>query len=89
MDRGGGGEESFSRWKALLVLEWIALLIGAVMPITPSKTGGKVSLSSALFGEPSYWREALIWFLITNVMLALFLGMAWFVTWWERVRGSQ
>lgn len=82
-DQAGHGDESLSRWKALLVLEWIALLIGAAMPITPGKTGGKVSLSSWLFGEPSYWREALIWFVLTNAMLALILGIAFFLTWRE------
>ncbi len=51
-------EEKLPLWKAALGIEFIALLIGLAMPITPTKTGRKtVSLAAWLFGEPSYLME--------------------------------
>ena len=47
------------------------------MPITPTKTGRKtVSLAGWLFGEPSYLMDALIWFVITNIMIGMLLLVA-------------
>ncbi len=70
-------EEKLPLWKAALGIEFIALLIGLAMPITPTKTGRKtVSLAAWLFGEPSYLMDALIWFVITNIMIGILLLVA-------------
>jgi hypothetical protein len=69
-------EDQFPRWKLALVIESIPVMIGLVMPITPSKTGSKFSPAAWLFGEASYWMDALIWIVITNIMLGILLVIA-------------
>lgn len=69
-------QEELTLWKAVLGIEFIALLIGLAMPITPSKTGRKFSVAEWLFGQASYWIDALIWFVNTNIMIGILLIIA-------------
>ncbi len=63
-------------WKIVLMLEGVALLIGLAMPITPSKTGGDFSLADWFFEDPSYLQEVLVYFLFTNLVLAVLVLIA-------------
>lgn len=58
------------------MLEGVALLIGLAMPITPSKTGGDFSLADWFFEDPSYLQEVLVYFLFTNLVLAVLVLIA-------------
>ncbi|MEZ5584778.1 MAG: hypothetical protein R3F37_20220 [Candidatus Competibacteraceae bacterium] len=73
--------EQFTVWHGLLLAEVIALIIGLVMPITPSKTGSSRGLAHLVFPDPSYWQEVLVYFLLTNLLL-LMLGIV-FALWWK------
>lgn len=67
--------------KAIAVAEFLALCIGLIMPITPSKTGGSINLAQWLIEDPSYLQQVLVFFLLTNVVLALLAAVAG-VLWW-------
>ncbi len=60
--------------KIIFLLEFMALLIGLAMPITPSKTGGDFSFADWFFENPSYLQEVLVYFILTNLLLGL-LGL--------------
>ena len=73
-------QKKWTRWKAFLLVEWIALLIGLAMPITPSKTGGDFSLGDWFFENPNYFQEVLIYFLFTNLLIVALGLIAVFVS---------
>ncbi|UCC47377.1 MAG: hypothetical protein JSV41_07650 [Gemmatimonadota bacterium] len=73
-------------WEIILIVEFIALLIGLAMPITPSKTGGDFSLADWFFDDPSYFQEVLVYFLLTNLVLGLLALTALAYTYLERRR---
>jgi len=58
-------------WQAFLGIQFMALLIGLAMPITPLKTGGRANMASYFFENPGYVHEALVWYLATNLLIAL------------------
>lgn len=60
--------------KIIFLLEFMALLIGLAMPISPSKTGGDFSFADWFFENPSYLQEVLVYFILTNLLLGL-LGL--------------
>jgi hypothetical protein len=64
-------EQQGTRWKSLLIVEWIALLIALAMPITPSKTGGDFSFADLFFEDPNYFQEVLVYFLVGNLLLGV------------------
>jgi hypothetical protein len=73
-------------WEIVLTLEFIALLIGLAMPVTPSKTGGDFSLADWFFDDPSYLQEVLVYFLLTNLVLGLLALTAFAYTYLARRR---
>ncbi len=58
----------------ILLLEFIALLIGLAMPITPSKTGGDFSFADWFFEDPTYLQEVFVYFIGTNLLIGI-LGL--------------
>jgi len=58
---------------AVGVLEVVSLVIGLVMPISPSKTGAGTGWSPArlITPEPSYLESAAGWFAVTNIVFML------------------
>jgi len=81
-----GQRRKLSVWEIVLILEFIALLIGLAMPITPSKTGGDLSLADWFFEDPSYLHKVLVYFLLTNLILGLLTLVAVGYTYIERRR---
>jgi hypothetical protein len=69
-------------WQAFLGIQFIALLIGLAMPITPLKTGGRADMARYFFENPGYVHEALVWYLATNLLIALIAVIA--VIWVRR-----
>ena len=63
--------------QVILLLEFMALLIGLAMPVTPSKTGSDASLAEWFFDEPGYLQEVFVYFVFTNILLGVILGAAW------------
>lgn len=64
-------EQKWTPWKSFLIVEWIALLIGLAMPITPSKTGGDFSFADLFFEDPNYFQEVVVNFLLANLLLGV------------------
>ncbi len=63
----------FTVWHGLFLAEGAALLIGLLMPITPSKIGSDRGLAHLFISEPSYLQQVLVYFALTNLLL-LILG---------------
>ena len=63
--------------KIILLLEFMALMIGLAMPVTPSKTGSDASLADWFFDDPGYLQEVFVYFVFTNILLGMILGAAW------------
>jgi len=75
-------------WRLVLVLEWIALLIGLAMPITPSRTGGDFSFADWFFDDPHYLQEVLVYFLLTNLFIGILALIALVIIRRENRRGG-
>lgn len=73
-------------WEIVLIFEVVALLIGLAVPITPSKTGGDLSLADWFFDDPRYLQEVLVYFLLTNLIFGLLALLAFGYTYIERRR---
>jgi len=82
------GEQKWPIWRLVIILEWIALLIGLAMPITPSKTGGDFSLADWFFDDPHYLQEVLVYFLLTNLFIGVLALIALGIIWTEKRRGT-
>ncbi|MEE4375954.1 MAG: hypothetical protein V2J55_00360 [Candidatus Competibacteraceae bacterium] len=72
--------ERFTAWHGLLLAETIALMIGLLMPITPSKTGSGHGLAHHIIPDPSYLQEVFVYFVLTNLLL-IFIGIVIAVCW--------
>ena len=60
------------RWELFVLAEFVALLIGLVMPVTPSKTGtSDWSPAELLFAEPSYLQEVAVDFVLANLVMVV------------------
>ena len=81
---GDDRQEKFAAWKIVLIVQWIALLIGLAMPITPSRTGGDFSLAEWFFEDPSYLQAVLVYFLLTNLVIGVLFLIAMALAWRER-----
>jgi len=81
-------EQKWSIWKLVLILEWIALLIGLAMPITPSKTGSDFSMADWFYEDPSYLQEVLVYFLLTNLFIGVLALIALVIIYVEKRRGA-
>ena len=82
------GEQKWPIWRLVIILEWIALLIGLAMPITPSKTGGDFSLADWFFDDPNYLQEVLVYFLLTNLFIGVLALIALGIIHLEKRRGG-
>ena len=80
--------EKWAAWKAVLILEWIALLIGLAMPITPSKTGSDFSMADLFFEDPTYLQEVLVYFLLTNALFGVLAVVVFIFMRFEKRRGA-
>lgn len=70
--------QSLPDWAVgLLTVQAIAVGIGLVMPITPSKTGSDWSFAELFTADPSYLQKALVGFIFTNILIAIFLLIVW------------
>ncbi|NIP57954.1 MAG: hypothetical protein GWM92_15865 [Gemmatimonadetes bacterium] len=82
-DAGSGGEAaSLERWKLLALVEGVALMIAVIMPVTPSKTGSEWAPAELVFPDPSYLHQVAVYFVLTNLMIALLaaalvVGVRW------------
>ena len=74
---------------ALLVIEFVAVLIGLVTPITPSKTGSKRDFAELFFADPNYLQKALIDFVFVNILLGVIAVVVWIYVLWDRRRGRD
>lgn len=82
----GNETKGFTVWHGLLLAEGTAVLIGLLMPITPSKTGSDRGLAHPLLQEPSYLEQVLVYFVLTNLLLVI-LGAVLAV--WVRFTGKR
>ena len=82
-------EQKWPIWRLVLILEWIALLIGLAMPIIPSKTGGDFSLADWFFDDPHYLHEVLVYFLLTNLCIGVLALIALGIIHAEKRRGNR
>ncbi len=71
---------------AVLAVQFMALLIGLAMPITPSKTGSDGSLAELFFRNPGYLQEVAVYFVLTNLLIGAMILAAWV---WERLRRTR
>lgn len=80
-------KDRFTAVHAFLLIEFVALLIGVAMAITPSKTGSDSSIADYFFDEPTFLQEFAINFLFTNaILLVLAIG---FWSWSKLKREKQ
>lgn len=60
------------RWEMFVLIEFVALLIGFVMPVTPSKSGAADwSPAELLFAEPSYFENVVVYFVLAHLVIAV------------------
>lgn len=67
---------------AIVLVEFAALLVALLMPITPSKTGSKASLLDIWLEEPTYLDEVIFWFVLSNLLV----GVIGLIVWVSRSR---
>ncbi len=65
--------------RIILLVEFVALLIGLAMPITPSKTGGDFSFADWFFEDPSYLQEVFVYFVMTNLLIGILVLVAFVI----------
>ncbi len=63
------------RVKGVLVIEFVALAIALVTPITPSKTGSTWTPASLIRTDPTYLEKVTASFVLVNLLI-LVLGLA-------------
>ena len=78
-------EEPFTVWHGLLLAECSAVLIGLLMPITSSRFGSGGGIVGYLFPDPGYLLQALVYFVLTNLIFALIALVSWL---WLRAPGD-
>jgi uncharacterized membrane protein len=81
-------EIKWTAWKAIMTVEWAALLMALFLPITPSKTGGSNRVGHYFFEEPTYLHEVLVSFILTNLMIGVLVGLIFLVAWYRKRRGG-
>ncbi len=80
------GDRSLTALHGFLAIEFISLLIGLAMPITPSKTGSTTGLADWLIVDPSYLQEVVVYFVLTNLLFVVLGAIAWL---WSRFGSSE
>lgn len=58
-------------WQAFLGIEAFLILIAVATVVTPSKTGGRAHAADLFFENPGFFHEALVWFVVGNILVAL------------------
>lgn len=61
----------------VLTLEFIALAIALVAPVTPSKTGSTWSPADVIWTDPTYLEKVAASFVTVNVMIIVIGLVAW------------
>lgn len=79
-ERGRGPSGTRDRFVAVLVIEFIALAIALVSPVTPSKTGSSWSPAELFAAEPSYPQKVLAAFVTVHLIIALLGVLVWIVS---------
>ena len=64
---------------SIVLVETISILLGLILPISPSKTGAKNNLAEQFLDNPTYLQEFVFYYLLTNVLIILILVI--FVIW--------
>jgi hypothetical protein len=85
----GESSTKWNLWKIVLLIEWICLLIGLAMPITPSKTGGDLGFADLFFDDPTYLQEVLVNFVFGNLIFGILALIVLAVLWKERRSGTD
>lgn len=62
---------------AVCLTEASCVLIALLMPITPSRTGGRWSPAELLIENPTYLERALAWLVITNAIVIVGAAVLW------------
>ncbi len=66
------GETRFTVWHGILLAEAVAVLIGLVSPLTPSKSGSRRdAMSELFFANPTYAEKFLVHFAATNALILI------------------
>lgn len=70
-----GEKITWTRWKALALVELVLVMIALVLPVTPSKTGPPgIPLPDTL---GAYVQDVLLSFVLGHVVLVVFAVVAW------------
>ena len=83
------GRDRWLFWKLALVFEAVALAIGLIMPISPSKTGSDFSLADWFFDDPTYLQEVVVYFIFTNLLLGVLVLIFLAISHREKRRDSS
>ena len=76
-DAGSDGATPRDWAVAVFLTEVSCVLIALLMPITPSRTGGRWSPADLLIENPSYPERALAWFVVTNAIVIVVAAVVW------------
>jgi hypothetical protein len=60
----------FTALKIIALVEVLAVVSGLVIPLTPSKTGGRIRIATLFMEDARYLHEFLVMFLLTNLFVA-------------------
>lgn len=65
-------------------LQFIAVLIALVMPVTPGKTGSTWSPAELYKADPTYFDKVLAAYVVVNAMFVVLGVMVWIVSKFDR-----
>jgi len=90
-EHDGVGEDprdgpDLSGWQLLLFAQFLAVLIALVMPVTPSKTGGKASLAEYFLDKSGYLYEVILSFILVNLIYVFLFLIGFLYVKWDRWR---
>ena len=71
------GTQQFTIWHGPLMAEGAVLMIAPLMPITPSKTGSGRGLAYFLIPDPTYFEQAAVYFVLTNILISVISAIVW------------
>ena len=80
-------EKKFTFVHGVLWAELVALIIGVMMTVTPSKTGSDYSLAAHFIDDPPFIAEVVVYFLLTNVLMLALAAVFWVWTKREARKG--
>ena len=65
------------------------LLIAALMPITPTKTGCERNLADHFFTGMGYYQESFVYFVFTNAVLVSIVGVGLVLCRWKGAGAAE